>query len=91
MRGQHQEGQQHAEREDEDCGVAGKDLLVGQLGPFVAHAIRQLSLEQTLHGRLGLTGAVARCGGTVDLGGEEAVVVHHPIRTGAVRDVDEGR
>ena len=43
LRRQHQEDEQHAEREDKQRRVAGQDLLVGQIGPFVAHALRQRS------------------------------------------------
>ena len=38
-----------------------------------------------------LAGAVARGRGAVEFGGDEAVVVHHTVRTGGVADLDEGR
>ena len=58
-RGQHQEHQQDREREDQDGGVAGQDLLVGQLGPFEADALRQRLGGDALDRRLGLAGGVA--------------------------------
>ncbi|MNL14839.1 hypothetical protein D3C87_1357990 [compost metagenome] len=81
LSGEHQERQQYAEREHEQRGVAGQDLLVGQVGPFVGHAVGQFFLEQFLDGFFGLAGAVAGGCRTVDFSGDEAVVVHHAVGT----------
>ena len=91
LRREHQERQQYAEREHEQRGVAGQNLLVGQVGPFVGHAVGQFFLEQFLDGFFGLAGAVAGGCGTVDFSGDEAVVVHHAVRARGVADLDEGR
>ena len=57
---QHQEHQQHAQREDEQRRVAGEDLLIGQLGPLEAHALRQRLLQDLRDRRLRLAGASSR-------------------------------
>ncbi len=56
LRRQHQEGQEHAEREDEEGGVAGEDLLVGQFRPLIGHAVGQFLRQQLFHRRLRLAG-----------------------------------
>ncbi len=91
LSGQHQERQQHAEREDEQRGVARENLLIGQVGPFVDHAVGQFFTQQFFHGGLRLARAEARCGCAVDLGSNETVVVHHAVGAGGVTDLDEGR
>jgi hypothetical protein len=54
LRGQHQEREQDAQRENPDRRIAGQDLLVGELGPLETHAIRQFALGKCRHQRLGL-------------------------------------
>ena len=47
LRGQHEEHEQQAERIDIDGRVAGEDALVGQLGPFEGHALRQILVGES--------------------------------------------
>ncbi len=91
MGGQYQERQQYAEREHEQRGVAREDLLIGQVGPLVGHAVGQFILQQFFDRGLGLARAVARCGVAVDFGGDKTVVVHHAVRPRGVADLDKGR
>ena len=71
--GQHQEHEQQREREHQHAGVAGDDLLVGQLSPLVAEALRQ-----RWPWRCGRTaswacpGGVARRGAAVDVGADRS-------------------
>src|SRR5262249_43452960 len=48
LAGQHHEDQERAEREHEDGGVAGEDLLERQLGPLEAQSRRKLGLGPRL-------------------------------------------
>ena len=91
MGGQYQERQQHTEREHEQRGVAREDLLIGQVGPLVGHAVGQFLFQQFFNRGLGLAGTVARCGVAVDFSGDEAVVVHHAVGARGVADLDKGR
>ena len=79
LRREHDVDEQHAEREHEQHRVAGDDVLVGQLGPLERHPARQRPVEHRGNGRLRLARAEARRRAAVDLGGREAVVVHHLI------------
>ncbi|MNL13342.1 hypothetical protein D3C87_1342460 [compost metagenome] len=65
--------------------------MVGQVGPFVGHAVGQFFLEQLFYRRLGLAGAVAWGRTAVDFGGDETVVVRDPVRPRRRADLDEGR
>ena len=82
LRRQHHVDEQHAQREDEHHRVAGEDLLVGQLGPLERHAVAAAAAPSTSRDRvLRLARAEAGRRAAVDLGGREAVVVHHLIGT----------
>src|SRR3712207_8508779 len=47
-RREHEEHEQHCETEDVDGGVAGRPLLIGELGPLIAEALGQ-GLGEALH------------------------------------------
>ena len=60
LRGEHEEHEQQAERIDIDRRVAGEDALVGQVGPFICHAVGQIVVGEFGHERFGLAGTVSR-------------------------------
>ncbi len=88
LRGQHAVDEQHAERKDQEHGVAGDRVLVGELRPLERHAVRQHALEQAGHRGLGLPRAVPRRGSAVDLGGRKTVVMHHLVRAVAAAHLE---
>jgi len=57
LRGQGEKDEEHAEREDEDGGVAGQNLLQRQLGPLEAHGARKVLARQLFHQGDGLARA----------------------------------
>ena len=79
--GQHEEGQQHAEREDEQRGIAGEDLLVGQLGPL---AVSYTHLD--VYKRQGIVGLVD----LVDAAGQDPPVAHQHGAERAAAGLDVG-
>ncbi len=89
LRGEDQVGQQHAQREDEQRAVAGQLLLVGQVGPFEGHALGQHFAGQALHQRHRLSRTDAGKRAAADIRRRIAVVVDHPVGTGAGRHGDE--
>ncbi|KWT85151.1 hypothetical protein APY03_3954 [Variovorax sp. WDL1] len=80
LRRQHQEHQQDGQREHDDGGVAGQDLLVGQVGPFELDALGQGLCGDPLDGVLRLAGRIAGRRATVDVGSEIPVVAHRTLR-----------
>ena len=89
MRGEREKYEQHAEREDEHDGVAGQNLLVGQVRPFVAHTGRQFFRGQLLGQSDGLAGTHAGHGHTVDVRGGIHVVADDFVRACGFMDLHE--
>ena len=89
LRGEREENEQHAKREDEHDGVAGQNLLVGQVRPFVAHTGRQFFRGQLLGESDGLAGTHAGHGHTVDVRGGIHVVADDFVRAGGFMDLHE--
>ena len=87
--GEHEEDEEDAQREDVKAGVAGDDLLEGELGPIEDHALGQVVGGELLHQGLGLAGAEARGWRAVDVGGGIAVVAHDVIGAVGLLDVHE--
>ena len=71
---EHEEREQHAQREDPDRRVAGDQLLERELRPVERQAVRQLLPSELLERGLRLAGREPRCGAARDLGGGIAVV-----------------
>ena len=71
LRREHEEHEHDTEREREHRGVAGPDLLVGELGPFVAEALRQRFGRQLLHEIDRLALRVAGRSRAIELGGRD--------------------
>ena len=78
---QHQEHQQHADREYPDAGIPRQYFLVGQVGPFEPDARRQRACRDPFGSGLGLRRRIAGRRAAVDVGGGVAVVAHHHFRT----------
>ncbi|MNJ30300.1 hypothetical protein D3C77_248980 [compost metagenome] len=89
MRGEDQIGEQHTQRENEQCRIAGQLLLVGKVSPFETHAFRQHLPGQTLHDRNRLPRTDARHRPAGDIGRWIAVVADHPVRPGTRRNGDK--
>ncbi|MNX87662.1 hypothetical protein D3C86_1195940 [compost metagenome] len=81
MRSQHEIDQEQRQREDDDAGVAGQNLLVGQVRPFVVNPGRQVLREDFFHRRLRLSRGIARCRTAVDIGCKEAVITVGAFRS----------
>ena len=47
--GQHQEDGRDGERKDHHGGVAGKQLQIGHVGPFIGHGLGKLLVGDPLH------------------------------------------
>jgi len=88
--GQHQEHQQHAQREDIDHRIAGQDVLVGQLRPFIRNPLRQHFLGDALQRGLCLAARYARGGAAIEIGCGVGVVALHAVRTIAILDAHQG-
>ncbi len=74
--GEDEEHQQHAKRENVYGCIPGKDLLIGQLGPFEAHAFGQYFARDLRDSILRNVRRNTRQGAAIDIGGHVAVVAH---------------
>src|SRR5579884_443930 len=80
LRGQHQEYEDDADEEDQRRQRAAFDFVERGSGPLVTDAGRIQFLRELLHRRNRLSGAVARCGGPVQLDRAEQIVVRDDRR-----------
>ena len=87
--GEHQEHQQHADREDPHGRVAGQDLLIRQIRPLEAHALGQRFMRNAFHCRLCLARREAGGRAAVDVGSGVAVVAHDHVRPEALRHAQQ--
>ncbi len=75
-RRQDQKHEHDGQHEDQHAGIAGKLLLKGDVGPFIAHAGRQNLIGEMLHRRQRIAGGIARRGLAANVGAREQVVAH---------------
>lgn len=90
LRGEGQEDEEHAQGENEERDIAGDDLLIGEVGPFVAHAAGQVLFGEVLHDGDGLPGTDAGRGIPDDIGGGIQIVALHRGGGGDLGDGAEG-
>jgi hypothetical protein len=89
LRGQDEEHEQHAQREHEQRGVAGEDLLIGEVGPLECDPARQHLLRDTLDRPFSLARAETRRRHAVQVGRREGVVADSTVGTVAVLDAHD--
>ena len=85
-----EKNEQDAKREDIERRVAGRFLLKGQFGPFIAKAGGKILPGKGLHDLDGLSAAYPRGAGAIDLGGRIKVVSIDSIGIDNVLQIDDG-
>lgn len=90
LRGEHEEDEDDAERENVHERVTRENLLVGEIGPLDGETGGQMIFGEALDFFNHLTGADARQRVAIDIGGVVKVVALHAVGSASLDDFDQG-